>query len=664
MKRVVIFRAPVYDMSGYANFSRRLIRAFAEDPTYDVLLEPLMWSNSNIMDLPSDLSSLFDRLSRRRAIRYKATLIHISIAHEFKPDCGYNIGYTMLETDRITHTWRLAMNSMHEIWVPSTFNRRTFLNSGVTVPVRVLPLSVDSTVFQDQVQPLEIPEITTKFNFLTLGQLGAGELDRKGIAQLIHVFLDAFKGRKDVGLIVKTYFSSDSPVDREMMLNRLREIKSLHQGDLPPVYLLHGILTEEALAGLYRFADVGIFPTHGEGSGLHIQECILCGTPVIATGWSAQMDYLDPKLTRILPYELAPVPRELLWPMVYEPGQHWAQVKSEDIAKEMKRLVDVPSLFELAKANLVAQRRRVKDHCDIHAIKETADRLIEERGGESKSFLIDRPVVDGPEISSRSVAVVIPCWNLFNLTRRCVLSVLSHTGGVDFKVVLVDNGSNEATDETLKWARMMAKDEPRFHLIENGRNLGFAKANNIGAKWAREQGDCDLLFLNNDCYVDQSNWLQHIQATCLMNPEVGVVGCKLTDGGGVILHAGTRMPLHEFCGMQLGGMEKDRGQYDYIRIVQGVVGACMYIRGELFDQLGGFDENYFAYFEDTDFCFQAQEVGWLTAYDGRVMVVHDQNSTITSNENPQEINFDNLYSKSRSVFLGKWERKLKAGVVK
>jgi len=126
---------------------------------------------------------------------------------------------------------------------------------------------------------------------------------------------------------------------------------------------------------------------------------------------------------------------------------------------------------------------------------------------------------------------------------------------------------------------------------------------------------------------------------------------------------GTWMPRNTFRGIQLGGNEPDRGQYDYVKVVQGVVAACMYVRGDLFSQIGGFDERYFAYFEDTDLCFMAQEAGWLTVYDGFVRVVHDQNTTINNNVAPEQINFETLYGRSRVTFMNKWERKLLAGVV-
>lgn len=665
-RRALIIRAPIHDMSGYANFSRRLVVALSKDPKYDILLEPLMWANSNIIELPSDQMNLFDALSRRRVIRSRAVLLHTSIAHEFHADCGYNIGYTMLETDRISQAWRMACNTMNEIWTPSLFNQKTFKDSGVVVPIRTLPLSVDTETYNDSVEPLEIPGVTTKFNLLALGQLGGGDQDRKGIIQLIHVFLNTFRGNPDVGLIIKTYFTSDSPYDRERILERLREITTQYEGDdFPKIYLLHGIMTEGELARLYKFADVGVFPTHGEGSGLHIQECILCGTPVIVTGWSAQMDYIDPRLTRTIEYDMAPIPRELYWERVYEEGQQWAQPSSESLKKEMARLVEVPELYQEALDALSAQKEKIINHCHIDRVKERFDQLLEERGGE-RFFLPPHPDVDEAVVARRPVAIISPCWNLFPLTRRCVMSILTHTSGVDFKIVLVDNGSNEEKDGTLGWARKLAEEESHFHLIENYTNLGFGKANNIGAAWARKEwkSDCDFLFINNDCFVDQADWLTRLQATCLMNKNVGIVGCKLVDAAGVLLHVGTHMPTTDYCGIQLGGLEPDRNQYDYVKVVQGVVGACMYVRGDVFELLGGFDEQYFAYFEDTAFCFAAQEKGWLTAYNGLVKIYHDQNSTINSNENPGEISFDKLYSRSRSVFIGQWDRKLKAGVVK
>jgi len=245
------------------------------------------------------------------------------------------------------------------------------------------------------------------------------------------------------------------------------------------------------------------------------------------------------------------------------------------------------------------------------------------------------------------VTIIILTWNGLDYTRACLESLRAHTTlGPDVQVIVVDNGSG---DGTLPYLRSL----DWVHLIENGRNLGFAAGNNVGIRAAPP--DSDVLLLNNDVVITQDGWLEALQRAAAL-PDVGIVGCRLVLPDGRLLHAGAYMPLGSFWGQQIGSLEKDVNQYNADRQVQSVVGACMLIKRAVLDAIGPLDETFFSYFEDTDYCLRAMEAGFRTVCAGSVTLVHHQNVSTRVNR----ADFSAIFHRSQRIFRQRWERKLNA----
>ena len=168
-------------------------------------------------------------------------------------------------------------------------------------------------------------------------------------------------------------------------------------------------------------------------------------------------------------------------------------------------------------------------------------------------------------------------------------------------MIVADNGS---TDGTLEYLRSRTDVET----IVNGSNLGFSKGNNRAISASDPQSD--IILLNNDTELHQPDWITRLQVSAYKSPDIGVVGCRLARPNGVLQHAGTYIPIDTFWGQQSGGGEKDVNQYNDDRDVEGVVFACVYIKREALNEIGLLDEEYFSYFEDTDYCFRALAKGY------------------------------------------------------
>jgi GT2 family glycosyltransferase/glycosyltransferase involved in cell wall biosynthesis len=240
------------------------------------------------------------------------------------------------------------------------------------------------------------------------------------------------------------------------------------------------------------------------------------------------------------------------------------------------------------------------------------------------------------------VSIVMLTWNGLAYTRACLASIWANTSGVDYQLVIVDNGS---TDGTREWLRML----PDITLIENAANVGFTRGNNQGMQAVPPEHD--VLLLNNDTIVTQAHWLARLRDVANDHPDYGLVGCTLLRTDGALQHAGTYMPVSNFWGYQIGGGEAYVGQYPGVREVEGVVGACMYIRRDLRAAIGGLDAAFFSYFEDTDYCLRAAAAGFKVVCIGDVQVIHHENASTKLNR----ADWWKMFGAAQTIFVRKWQ---------
>lgn len=247
---------------------------------------------------------------------------------------------------------------------------------------------------------------------------------------------------------------------------------------------------------------------------------------------------------------------------------------------------------------------------------------------------------------SPPVTIIILAWNGLAYTRRCLETLKANTDHPAYQVLVVDNGSTDGTGDYLERLDSV-------QVIRNGSNLGYSRANNIGILSAPPEHD--VVLLNNDTEITQSDWLTRMQQTAYERDDTGIVGCRLVRPSGILQHAGAYMPLDTLWGQQIGGGEQDINQYNEDRDVESVVFACVYLKRAVLDKAGLLDEEYFCYFEDTDYCARAAEFGFKTRCCGAVTIVHHEHVSTTVNEVPQRT----LFLKGQQVFRRKWEKKLK-----
>ncbi len=199
----------------------------------------------------------------------------------------------------------------------------------------------------------------------------------------------------------------------------------------------------------------------------------------------------------------------------------------------------------------------------------------------------------------------------------CLASVLA-SRGVEFELIVVDNGSTDST------AQLVGRDFPAARLIRTGRNLGFGGGNNVGIQAAR--GDI-LILLNDDTEVPP-DWLAALARPFARDPSIGAAGCKLLyPDRRTIQHAGgVIFPSGNTCHIGVG--EEDRGQYDTPCERDYVTGAALALRRSALAEVGLLDPDFFPiYFEEVDMQLRLRRAGWKIWYEPTACLIHHESQT-------------------------------------
>lgn len=225
-----------------------------------------------------------------------------------------------------------------------------------------------------------------------------------------------------------------------------------------------------------------------------------------------------------------------------------------------------------------------------------------------------------------AVSIIIPTYNQTKVTTTCVESIFQKTRYRDFTIHLL---SNNSTDRALFKAaeRWQQKYGERFRFHECNYPFNFSRLMNDGARLS--SGDY-LLLLNNDTEVTDGQWLENMMAMA-QRPSVGCVGVKLIYPNNTIQHAGVIIGLGGAAGHAFTHIPKDApGYFNYIQSINNysaVTAACLMVRREVFDQVGGFDEDFSVEYNDVDFCLRVREAGYHNVYLPHVTLYHHESLT-------------------------------------
>jgi GT2 family glycosyltransferase/LmbE family N-acetylglucosaminyl deacetylase len=244
------------------------------------------------------------------------------------------------------------------------------------------------------------------------------------------------------------------------------------------------------------------------------------------------------------------------------------------------------------------------------------------------------------------VSIIMPVYNQSNYSYKCLRSIAGkvHLG---YEVIVVNNASTDDTEQVLSLIGNIL-------VISNQENLGFIEACNQGANYAK--GDY-LLFLHNDTQLD-SGAVEHLVETMAWSKQIGIVGARLLYPDGRLQEAGA-IVWNDGSAMSYG--ESDNPElpaYSYVRDVDYCSSACLLVRSDVFERLGGFDRRYTpAYYEDTDLCFAARRLGYRVVYQPLAKAIHYRG--VTSGRETSSV-FMKYQVINQKKFVQKWDDELSA----
>jgi GT2 family glycosyltransferase len=217
------------------------------------------------------------------------------------------------------------------------------------------------------------------------------------------------------------------------------------------------------------------------------------------------------------------------------------------------------------------------------------------------------------------VSIIIPTKNNLQVLKTLIDSMLTLTDYPKYEILFVDNASDDV--QTRAFYASLGK-EPRIRVIPFNEPFNYSRAVNLGA--AKSNGEL-LLFLNDDMKVLHPDWLKELAQWALV-PQIGVVGTKLLRPNRSIQHAGVVIGLQGFMGhLYLNTPEHYYGllgSVDWYRNVSAVTGACQMFRRSVFEELGGYDEQYHLVFSDVDICLRAIQKGYRILYNPFAELIH------------------------------------------
>ncbi len=218
------------------------------------------------------------------------------------------------------------------------------------------------------------------------------------------------------------------------------------------------------------------------------------------------------------------------------------------------------------------------------------------------------------------LSVIIVNYNVRYFLELCLLSVQKASKGLDVEVIVVDNTSKDDS------CQMIKDNFPDVHLIENKKNVGFSKANNQGVAVAKGEY---VLILNPDTVVGETTFSEILEFA-KKQPKLGAVGVQLIDGTGMFLPESKRgIPTLKATFYKILGSRSSRGSYyannlqqTDIGEVDVLVGAFMLMKRQVYNEVAGFDEDYFMYGEDIDLSYKLLKNGYKNYYLGTSQAIH------------------------------------------
>lgn len=261
-------------------------------------------------------------------------------------------------------------------------------------------------------------------------------------------------------------------------------------------------------------------------------------------------------------------------------------------------------------------------------------------------------------IPEPKVSIIIPSCDHSEDLRLCISSILKKTTYRNYEIIVVENNSTQPA--TFSYYDEISGRYDNVRVIRwPGKGFNWAALNNYGVS---ESFDSEyILLLNNDTEVISPEWIQEMMMYA-QRPDVGVVGAKLYYPDDTIQHAGVILGLGGVAGHMFCGLKREdsgyMGRLSYAQDLSAVTGACMLMRREVFEKVGGIDEAFAVGLNDIDLCMRIRKAGYLVVWTPYAELYHYEKKSRGNPDTPDE---KAEFKEEIDRFKGKWDDELAAG---
>jgi glycosyltransferase involved in cell wall biosynthesis len=355
LKKSAVIRAPLLSNSGYGVHCRQIFKWLVSREDLDVSTQVVQWGMTSWMINPNLENGLIGDIMSRTGVKSEERDFDISFQVQLPDewDCNlakFNFGVSaVVETLTCNPQWIDCCNKMDAIIVPSKHAKRCLENTGsVNTPIFVVPESFVEAIEDLEIEPVDI-DLDTKFNFLIFGQLTGNnsENDRKNIFNTIKWLCETFHDDPDVGIVLKTNQGTGTKIDRNLTKNTIKNlISAVRKGPYPKIHVLHGNMSSEEVAGLYKRPDIKcmVSLTRGEGYGLPLLEASASGLPVMVTNWSGHLDFMSKGRFIPIDFKLKEIDESRVDNRIFLKGMMWAEPSEADFKDKVLKFRKKPDI--------------------------------------------------------------------------------------------------------------------------------------------------------------------------------------------------------------------------------------------------------------------------------------------------------------------------------
>ena len=302
---------------------------------------------------------------------------------------------------------------------------------------------------------------------------------------------------------------------------------------------------------------------------------------------------------------------------------HWLTLRASELARRIWHVRKVLYHWRATAGStaLDPSSKTYASDAGVRAVQDHLDRIgvaakVEAREAALPfAYRVRYSTADSPLVS-----IIIANKDSGSILQQCITSIYEQNAYENFEVLIVENNSTDQATFELYESLQEQHENLRVVTYEQS-GFNYSAINNWGVTQAN--GDY-LLFLNNDTKATHSDWLERMVGHCTRD-EVGAVGCKLLFPDDTYQHTGLAITGESVTRLMLDAPKEEFGYFSlamFTRDVSAVTAACMMVRRDHFEAVGGFDEDLAVAFNDVDLCLKLRDQGWLVVYEPEVILYH------------------------------------------